>query len=443
MSPLERSSRLPGQATMQEPAAMLATVHALACSGSVSTPFVVFDESEIVKTLSLFKRHLPRVTSFYAVKANPHPLLLNYFAGQGLGFDVSSAQELALVSELGVSGDRIIFTNPIKGTECLKSLFAHKVRGQTFDNVVELEKIAEFRRRHGEHQTPELYLRIRVASHDVQIDLNRKFGCAPEEAPALVRQALDLGLRPVGLAFHVGTQSYLAENFATGIRTSMLVADVVCKSDGIALSLINIGGGFPDPMLAEQRGTDLDALLARIGLICEEPIRAGFTLVAEPGRVLVSAAGSLVASVIGIANRAGRRWIYLDDGIYGCYSGGIFDRRTFAFLPMAGPRRVVPFDEQRIPHVVAGPTCDSIDVVDEHVLLPRDIAVGDFVCSPNLGAYSLATACNFNGFGMIAAAFLSVSGAGSLRIIHIFDHNGETKEIGMDGDYRVYEAFGL
>jgi ornithine decarboxylase len=442
MNSLRRTSRYPAPVPMREPAAAaLARVHALACSGSIPTPFVVFDEGEIVRALSLFKRHLPSVTSFYAVKANPHPLLLKYFAERGLGFDVSSAQELALVSAMGVPGARIIFTNPIKGAECLKSLFARKVRGQTFDNVVELEKIAEFKRRHGGQQTPELYLRIRVASHDVQIDLNRKFGCAPDEAPFLVEQALDLGLRPVGVAFHVGTQSYLAENFATGIRTSVLVADAVRERTGVALSLINIGGGFPDPILAEQRGTDLDDLFARIGLICDEVIGAGFTLLAEPGRVLVSAAGSLVASVIGLADRAERRWVYLDDGVYGCYSGRIFDRRTFSFEPMTGPHRIVPFDDQRIPFVVAGPTCDSVDIVDEQVMLPRDLAVGDFVCSPNLGAYSLATACNFNGFGTIAAAFLSAADAGDMRTIRIFHSSGETKEISMDADYRVCEMF--
>jgi ornithine decarboxylase len=393
---------------------MLRSARFLASACAVPTPFLLFDECEVSRALSYFERHLPGVRLFYAIKANPHPLLLDYFAKRGLSFDASSAQELNLLSEMRVPGSRIIFTNPIKSTACLSSLFSHEVHGQTFDNAVELEKIADFTRRHGDSKIPELYLRIRVKSQGVQIDLNKKFGCAPAEAPSLIKRASDLGLRPAGVAFHVGTQSYLACNFASALRSSMLIADTVRKTYGLDLSVINLGGGFPDPFLAREQGTDLDGLFSEIGTMCRDAVRAGFVLFAEPGRILVSSAGVLVASVIGLANRGGRRWLYLDDGIYGCYSGRRFDQRTYRFYPVASAQRSSPFSGERARFVVAGPTCDSLDVVDEHALLPADIAVGDYVCSPNLGAYSLATACNFNGFGVAMAAFVSKP-QGSLR----------------------------
>ena len=386
---------------------MLRSARFLACTCGVPTPFLLFDECEIRRTLSYFERHLPGVRLFYAIKANPHPLLLEYFAELGLSFDASSAQELTLLSQMRVPGGRIIFTNPIKSAGCLTSLLAHGVHGQTFDNGVELEKIADFTRHCGSSKIPELYLRIRVQSQDVQIDLNTKFGCAPEEAPALIKRASDLGLRPAGVAFHVGTQSYLARNFASGLRSSLRIAETVRKRYGLDLSVINLGGGFPDPFLAREQGTNLDRLFSEIGMMCRDAVRAGFVLFAEPGRILVSSAGVLVASVIGLANRSGRRWLYLDDGIYGCYSGRRFDRKTFQFYPLAGAQRSSPFSGARARFVVAGPTCDSLDVVEERALLPADIAVGDYLCSPNLGAYSLATACNFNGFGVAMAAFVS------------------------------------
>src|SRR5688572_14761823 len=117
---------------------MLRSARFLACTCAVPTPFLLFDECEILKALSYFERHLPAVRLFYAIKANPHPLLLGYFAELGLSFDASSAQELALISKMGVPGSRIIFTNPIKSAACLNSLFSHGVHGQTFDNQVEL-----------------------------------------------------------------------------------------------------------------------------------------------------------------------------------------------------------------------------------------------------------------------------------------------------------------
>jgi ornithine decarboxylase len=407
----------------------LGSARLLARTGSISTPFLFFDEGEILRVLSYFERYLPEVTLFYAAKANPHPLLLGYLARRGLSFDVSSAQELDLVSRLGVSGSRIIFTNPIKGTKCLHSLFSHELRGYTFDNIAELEKIAEFKRQHGYSSTSDLFLRVRVKSTRVQIDLNQKFGCDPQDAPLLIKRASDLGLRPAGLSFHVGTQSYLAENFAAGIQTSTLVAETVRDMYGLNLSVIDIGGGFPDPSLAHRHEVSLDSLFSEIGAICRRAIRAGFTLFAEPGRILVSSAGCLVTSVIGLAERSDRRWLYLDDGVYGCYSGRSFDRRDFRFHPIPGPQRRVPFSEEAVPFVIAGPTCDALDVVAESALLPADIKVGDFVCSPNIGAYSLATASNFNGFGIPAAGFVSKPETGRPRTITVMEDNDKIRKL--------------
>jgi ornithine decarboxylase len=411
---------------------MLCSARFLARTCGVPTPFLLFDEYEIRKALSYFERHLPGVRLFYAIKANPHPLLLEHFAELGLSFDVSSAQELALLAQMQVPGCRIIFTNPVKSAACLTSLFAHEVHGQTFDNLVELEKIADFTRHHRSPKIPELYLRIRVKSRGVQIDLNTKFGCAPEEAPTLLKRASDLGLRPAGVAFHVGTQSYLARNFDSGLRTSMRIAETVGKRYGFELPVINLGGGFPDPFLAREKGANLDGLFSEIGTMCRNAMRAGFLLFAEPGRILVSAAGVLVASVIGLTNRGGRRWLYLDDGIYGCYSGRRFDRKRFQFYAVPGAERKSPFSGAPARFVVAGPTCDSLDVVEERALLPADIAVGDYLCSPNLGAYSLATACNFNGFGVAMAAFVSKPEGSLGRTIRVLRPDDGVREFTMD-----------
>jgi ornithine decarboxylase len=354
------------------------------------------DEREMLYSLSFFKRYLPEVRLFYAIKSNPHPLVVKFFQQQGLSFDVASGQEADLVLANGTTGKDTIFTNPIKNSYSLEQIFSKKIAAYTFDNGNELEKIAAFRKAHGCEHNPLALLRIRLESEGVQINLNHKFGCSLKDAPLLIKKAADLGLNPGGIAFHVGTQSLMAKNYAMGIQNSIAIAKTVREQYGINLSVIDVGGGFPDPFFAEQEGISLHKLFAEIGHYCQQAIEAGFTLYAEPGRVLVSAAGTLIASVIGINQRRDRQWVYLDDGIYGCYSGRIFDHKRYQFLPLQ--RNGKTFSQELVPCVVAGPTCDSIDIIDESALLPKDIAMGDLLCSVNMGAYSWATACNFNGF---------------------------------------------
>jgi ornithine decarboxylase len=372
------------------------------------TPFFFFEESELEKSLSYFNKYLPRLTLYYAVKANPHPLLLRYFVQKGLSFDVASAQEVELLRGFGTSGDKIIFTNPNKQMQCVRSLFENDIYAFAYDTIDEVRKIAGYAAQNGISQLPKALLRVRVESKDVQIDLNKKFGCSLEDAADLVKAAHDLGIDTIGLAFHVGTQSFSAHNFVVGIKSSMLVARAVKEQFGINMRIIDIGGGFPDQKVVAHVGITYDSIFAEIATSCEFAEHEGFQLCAEPGRMLVSGAGNLVTSVIGIADRGGRRSIYLNDGSFGCYSGKFFDYKHFEFLPVAGPDRRGPFSRHLIPCTVWGPTCDSLDLIEEEVMLPSDLAVGDYICSPEMGAYSYGCATNYNGFHVRAARFISL-----------------------------------
>jgi ornithine decarboxylase len=373
-------------------------MHILSALQQEATPHLTMDMAEIDKQLSLFARYLPDVKLHYAVKSNPDPLIIRHFHHHGIGFDVASAGETQSVFAISGQSASLIFSNPIKDERSIRSIFERRVHAYTFDNYSELKKIAEYRRAHNIDFNPLALLRIRLRSQNVQVNLNQKFGCEPENAVELFSKAMLLGLNPAGIAFHVGTQSYLAENFITAIETSLSIAKKTLDTLGLRLKIINLGGGFPDPEVTQDAGTSLEHILRQVSKSCLHAKQLGFTLYAEPGRALVSSSGYLVTQIIGINDRDGKRWLYLDDGVYGCYSGQIFDHKTFQFFSLRDTLDGDYLSAPLVPCVIAGPTCDSIDIIADSVMLPNDLCVGDRLWSPNMGAYSLATSSNFNGF---------------------------------------------
>lgn len=362
-----------------------------------TTPFLMLDEPLLCRALGRFRQHLPGVQIFYAVKANPAPALIRYFVEQELSFDVASAGEVALLSRFGVDGARMFLSTPVKSIETLGAMFRAKVAACAVDTSDELDRIVAYREAHRLSHTPKIFVRIRIESKHVEVDLNTKFGCSLAEAFEIIRRSAELGLEIVGICFHVGTQSTDPDNYFLGVRSAMLVADESFRRFGRRIPIINIGGGFCDPLTAARAGIDLDEYYAAVGVAARQASEAGFEVYAEPGRCLVSEAGALVTSVVGTNVRNGRPWAYLDDGMYGCFSIKLYEKHPFEF------HRVNQF----APHpsavsggewTVAGPTCDSLDVVAENVPFSHPLQSGDVLLTPNLGAYSLSTACGFNGF---------------------------------------------
>jgi ornithine decarboxylase len=343
------------------------------------TPFLLVDPELARGKARLFSAAMPGVRLYYAVKANAHPEILRLMVEEQVGFEVASAAELDALLALGVPAREVHYNNPIKPRDHLEHAARAGVEWYVVDSVDELRKIMSVKR------DAKLCLRIETQNIGSDWPLTGKFGAALPETGDIIREALGLRADLAGVAFHVGSQCRNLENWRIGVENAKLVFDMMRKH-GLEPRLLNIGGGFPvrhvKPIPAiEKIGATVNAAIAGLP--------AGMRVMAEPGRFLVSDCAWLVSRVIGTAVRHGTRWIYLDTGIY----HGMMEA-------IAGLEYEIRTDRHgaEIPCTVAGPTCDSVDVITRDKMLPTDLAEGDYIYIPNTGVYSVAYATQFNGF---------------------------------------------
>jgi ornithine decarboxylase len=353
------------------------------------TPLVVVNHDAIRENYAAFRRHLPRVQGYYAVKANPAPEIVRTLYKAGASFDVASLPEFMLVYELirhrparerqDFVWDKIVYANPVKAKETLEYLDKYKPL-VTFDNSAEVGKVSEFAPHAG------LLVRIRVPNTGSMVELSSKFGCDPGEAVGLIEEAHAAGLVVEGLSFHVGSQCTNFENYVQALNMSAAVMREAA-SRGFALKILDIGGGFPvrynrhvQPFsqLAKKINAEIDRLFAK-----------DLEIIAEPGRFFVATAVTSLATVIGKAVRDGKTCYYIDDSVYHTYSGIIFDHCPYRIQAFkTGPAEVC---------AVFGQTCDGLDTITQSEMLP-DLQLDDLMYSPDIGAYSNASATWFNGF---------------------------------------------
>jgi len=345
-----------------------------------NTPLFLISKSKLLNQLKRFQMLLPRVKPFYAVKSNSHPFILKTFADAGTGFDVASIQEMKTLLEMGVSPDRMVFANTVKTPEALKFASSNKINLMTFDSEYELNKIAKYA------PGARVLVRIKVPNVGSMVELSLKFGAEPPDAIPFLIKAIRLGLKPAGVSFHVGSQNTHIENYLDALEiTSIIFKDAQLKQ--IPLEILDIGGGFPIKHFDYEK--DLFAQTA--GGINKELNRLfpdNIEIIAEPGRVLCGPAGILVMKVIGKSIRNNKHWYYLDDGVYGSLSGIVYDHCKYQYKVLKkGVTQIT---------TLAGPTCDSFDIISTSEELP-ELDIGDIVYVENIGAYSWATATNFNG----------------------------------------------
>ncbi len=354
------------------------------------TPLFVVDHSAIRKNYQQFKKHLPRVQAYYAVKANPDPAIIKTLYDMGASFDVASMPEFEIVYEnikdlpakqrQDWIWDKIIYANPIKPNETLKELDQYKPL-VTYDNVEEIRKIRKYAPRAG------LALRLKVPNTGAMVELSSKFGAAPGEAVSLIQAAHDEGLIVEGLSFHVGSQCTNFDNYVQALHLSASIF-AEAAGRGFNLKLLDIGGGFPAPydsnvkpfrLLARKLNSELDRLFP-----------SNIEILAEPGRFMIATAGTAISKIIGKAERDGKLCYYVNDGVYHTYSGIIFDHCKYAMKSFKkGNTQICS---------VFGPTCDALDTISLGEELPENLELGDLLYSENIGAYSHASATHFNGF---------------------------------------------
>jgi ornithine decarboxylase len=353
------------------------------------TPLVVIDHAVIRQNYSAFKKHLPKVQAYYAVKANPAPEIVRTLYRAGASFDVASLPEFMLVYEnirhLGPKAqqdfiwDKIIYANPTKPKETLLALDKHKPL-VTFDNLNELKKIRQYAPHAG------VVLRLRVPNTGSMVELSSKFGCDPGEAVDLVHAAFEMGLVVEGLSFHVGSQCTNFENFVQALNMAAAVMKE-SRSRGHEIKILDIGGGFPAPYNKHVR--PFGQLAKKINAEIERLFPDDIQILAEPGRFLVATAATSVARIIGKAVRDGKPCYYIDDSVYHTFSGIIFDHCQYPLKAFKKGKKETC--------AVFGQTCDGLDTLSQSEQLP-DLEIEDLVYAENIGAYSNASATWFNGF---------------------------------------------
>jgi ornithine decarboxylase len=363
-----------------------------------ATPCLVVDLDVVARKYAALQAALPQAEIFYAVKANPAPEILNRLAAAGSSFDTASAGEIRSALATGADTSRISFGNTIKKPADIAWARGEGVNLFAFDAIEELKKIA------AHAPGAEVYCRILVEAEGALWPLNRKFGCVPAMAVDLLIEAKALGLVPVGVSFHVGSQQLDPAQWDRAIAAARDVF-ARCAEAGVALRMIDLGGGFPADYAPGVAGIEA------YGAAITEAMNAHFgaswpRLIIEPGRYMVADAGVIEAEVLLVSRKSAeeeRRWVYLDIGRF----GGLAETEGEAIR-----YRVEALDTVATatgPVILAGPTCDSADILYDkaNYRLPLDLKAGDRVRLHSTGAYTTTySAINFNGFDPLKAYFI-------------------------------------
>lgn len=349
------------------------------------TPRLELSVGTALERFRALDRSLAGTTVHYAVKANPHPDLLAALAAAGCSFDVASPAEVSACLRAGTRPDQLVYSNPVKRRTDIAVAAGLGVRLFVVDSPEEVRKVAE--------TAPGVSVLCRLVTSGEGSDwpLSRKYGASTAEAVEILLQAAAVGLDPAGIAFHVGSQQRNPLAWQAPIDASARVFAAL-RARGHAPWLLDLGGGFPADLEGGAPG------LAQYGATIERLLRRGFghqrpRTIIEPGRGVVGDAGTVVATVIAVVRRADTRWVYLDCGVFTglveTLDEAIRYRLTTAATGPSGPC------------VLAGPTCDSADVLYEHVPvdLPLSLAEGDLVRIESAGAYTTCySTVGFNGF---------------------------------------------
>ncbi len=343
------------------------------------TPLLILSLEQIEKNYFFLKKHMPRVKIHYAVKANPDKNILETIAYLGGNFDVASDGEINQLSDMGISGDRMLYANPFKTMGGLDACRSAGVSKFTFDSKSEALKLSQH------YPGAKVLLRVRIYNSQAVIDLNKKFGADQEKALGLIEYASSLGLDVLGICFHVGSQTLSSEPYINALHKSREIFDQA-KDMGYNLSVLDIGGGLPVPGIHDD--VDVAQMLNEIN-DCIEELFEEKEIWSEPGRFICASAVNMLTKVIGVSERNCQTWYFLDEGVYGTFSGVLFDHWDYQLISYR--------DGQTITATFAGPSCDSLDVICCDRKTPR-LEMDDLLLVPMCGAYSSASATTFNGF---------------------------------------------
>jgi ornithine decarboxylase len=352
-------------------------------------PCLVVDLEVVRDNYKAFAKALPDTRVFYAVKANPAPEVLSLLAKMGSCFDAASVVEIEQVLAAGATADRVSFGNTIKKERDIERAFALGVRLFAVDCSAEVAKVARAA------PGSKVFCRILCSGEGAEWPLSRKFGCVPEMATGLLEQAHRLGLVAYGLSFHVGSQQRNPKMWDGALRSASAIFKELAER-GVHLAMVNLGGGFPARYLRDVPAVKTYGQAIFRSLRRHFGNRIPETII-EPGRGMVGNAGIIEAEVVLISKKSDNdalRWVYLDIGKFNGLAETMDEMIRY-------PIRTDYDDDQKAPCVVAGPTCDSVDVLYEREPydLPISLEIGAKVLIEGTGAYTTTySAVGFNGF---------------------------------------------
>lgn len=344
-------------------------------------PYLLMDKEVVAEKISIIGKGIRNSKVFYAVKANPDIEVLKLLNSLGTGFEIASEGELQMLASLGVEPERIITSNPVKTFKFLEQAVDYGVNYFAFDSTVEVDKLARY--------APgcNVYVRLTVPNEGSEWPLSKKFGVEPDEAAELLLYAKQKGLNPVGITFHVGSQCNNVYNWHAAVDKARDVWETA-EQNGIKLRLLDIGGGYP--VSYTKNVVDIQTIDRKVDKAIFQKFPADVEIFIEPGRAVVGDAGVFVSTVIGKARRGDENWLYIDVGVFNGLMesvGGI--KYTYVVGSRSEPKK----------WTVAGPSCDSFDVIDRDVELPEP-EIGNRVLILSSGAYTISYASEFNGFSI-------------------------------------------
>lgn len=357
----------------------------------------IYDLNSLVKSYKLWTKLLPKIKPFYAVKCNPDIEIIKRLASLGTNFDCASPVEIETVLSLGIDAANIIYANPCKTGSDIKYAAANNINITTFDSLAEIEKIAKYA------PDTELVMRIYATDESAQCILSNKYGCFEEEWDGLLEKSKELGMKVVGISFHVGSGAMNPNAFTDALAKARKLYDLG-KTYGYYMNFIDIGGGFSRNNILKMSR----AINAAIGKYFGD--NAEFKFIAEPGRYFAENVATFFAKIIGVRERRGMRDYYINDSTYGTFNCISYDhikvpipkyissKITSKLTTKLTNNKEVEVDVE-VATTIYGNTCDGGDIIAANIKLPR-LEVNDWLIWNNFGAYTIAAACDFNGINL-------------------------------------------
>jgi len=344
------------------------------------TPFLALSINEVGRNYERLKSALPGVKIHYAVKPNNHPAIIDEIYRHRGNFDVCSMGEIEQVLKTGIIPSSLVHSHPVKSVDEFDAAVEAGLELFVVDNFEEVKKLSRYP---GKKLKILVRFRINTNSQAV-VNLQYKYGCSTQEVLPLAEQIREYGQEFYGLCFHIGSQCIYSENYVKAIRTAHRLINKL-EAQGLPTRMLDIGGGFPIEYL--EAVPDIDEFCKPISAALDKQIRKDIKVICEPGRYIVGNAATLACSIIGKAVRNDKIWYYLDDGLYSTFSGQLYDHCNYPVLTERTGRNKLS--------VLAGPTCDSFDVMYDGLMIPEH-EVNDRLLFSCTGAYCSVSGSNFN-----------------------------------------------